>query len=212
MARTITASRRSAVKAPAKKKVVKKTATKPAKVVKVQPKKALKKPATQKKVAKAAPKKTIPKAPKKEKAPKATTGPKGYTADEYAKFKDFQATFSKKSNQELKDLLRKNLQSMSGNKDELIYKCADGATLGRIPRCPTCFGGRYLYCYSGRSSTTRRELTTVRVTEMILTSTTATQPSARPRSPVILGTIDPDCNLVIFFKQSQTNLIKFMNT
>jgi len=31
---------------------------------------------------------------------------------------------------------------MSGNKDDLVYKCADGAVLGRIPRCPTCFGGR----------------------------------------------------------------------
>jgi hypothetical protein len=51
------------------------------------------------------------------------------------------------NNQALKDLLRKNLQSMSGNKDELVYKCADGATLGRIPRCPTCFGGRPKYDY-----------------------------------------------------------------
>jgi hypothetical protein len=51
------------------------------------------------------------------------------------KFEDY-------SNQKLKDLLRSNLQSMTGNKDELILKCADGATLGRIPRCPKCFGGR----------------------------------------------------------------------
>jgi hypothetical protein len=34
------------------------------------------------------------------------------------------------------------MQSMSGNKDELIEKVADGRVLGRIPRCPKCFGGR----------------------------------------------------------------------
>jgi hypothetical protein len=31
---------------------------------------------------------------------------------------------------------------MSGNKDDLVYKVADGIVLGRIPRCPKCFGGR----------------------------------------------------------------------
>lgn len=36
---------------------------------------------------------------------------------------------------------------MSGNKDELIAKCADGIVLGRIPRCPNCFGGRPKYDY-----------------------------------------------------------------
>lgn len=34
---------------------------------------------------------------------------------------------------------------MSGNKDEMIAKIADGIVLGRIPRCPHCFGGRYLF-------------------------------------------------------------------
>ena len=41
-------------------------------------------------------------------------------------------------------MLRKNLQSMSGNKDDLILKVADGIVLGRIPRCTNCFGGRYI--------------------------------------------------------------------
>jgi hypothetical protein len=83
-----------------------------------------------------------PKAPKAPKPAKVSSGPKGYTPAEYAKFKEFKIKFEGFSNQGLKDLLRANFQSMSGNKDELIYKCADGATLGRIPRCPKCFGGR----------------------------------------------------------------------
>lgn len=44
-------------------------------------------------------------------------------------------------------MLRKNLQSMSGNKDDLVYKVADGIVLGRIPRCPKCFGGRPKFDY-----------------------------------------------------------------
>lgn len=83
---------------------------------------------------------TTLRAPKPPKAKAA--GPKGYTAAEYSKFKEFKEKFNGYSNQALKDLLKKNLQSMSGNKDDLVYKCADGATLGRIPRCPKCFGGR----------------------------------------------------------------------
>ncbi len=45
-------------------------------------------------------------------------------------------------NSELKEMLKKDLQSMSGNKDEMIAKIADGVVLGQIPRCPNCFGGR----------------------------------------------------------------------
>ena len=44
-------------------------------------------------------------------------------------------------------MLRKNAQSMSGNKDDLVYKCADGIVLGKIPRCPSCFGGRPKFDY-----------------------------------------------------------------
>jgi hypothetical protein len=29
----------------------------------------------------------------------------------------------------------------------MIAKCADGIVLGRIPRCPNCFGGRPKYDY-----------------------------------------------------------------
>ena len=135
------------VKAPKKKAVAsppKRTIRKTAKALpKSVPKKTVKKAAPKpKKIAKAA-KPLKPRAAKKPKA--APAGPKGYTASEYATFKEWVRKFSMKTNQELKDLLRKNLQSMSGNKDDLIYKCADGATLGRIPRCPNCFGGRYIF-------------------------------------------------------------------
>lgn len=90
-----------------------------------------------------------PKPPKAPKAPKATkpSGPQGYTPAQYEKFKEFKEKFEEYSNQKLKDLLRANSQSMTGNKDDLVYKCADGATLGRIPRCPKCFGGRPKFDY-----------------------------------------------------------------
>ena len=91
----------------------------------------------------AAPAKAVaPKKAPKEKKQKVQFGPKGFTAAEYETFKTWKDKFTGFSNQGLKDLLRKNLQSMTGNKDELVFKCADGATLGRIPRCPKCFGGR----------------------------------------------------------------------
>lgn len=44
-------------------------------------------------------------------------------------------------------MLKKNLQSMSGNKNDLVAKVADGQVLGRIPKCPKCFGGRPKYNY-----------------------------------------------------------------
>ena len=135
----------AARKATPKKAVPKASKAKPAPKKKVVKKKAVIKKPPVKKVAKKPFKSPAPKvrpapAPKKKKA--APSGPKGYTPDEYTNFQAHVRAFNGKSNQALKDLLRKNLQSMSGNKDELVYKCADGATLGRIPRCPNCFGGR----------------------------------------------------------------------
>ena len=66
----------------------------------------------------------------------------GYTPSEYNKYKETLKQLSDWSNQKLKDSLKNNLQSMSGNKDELIAKVADGMILGSIPRCSACFGGR----------------------------------------------------------------------
>lgn len=46
------------------------------------------------------------------------------------------------TNTQLKDILRKNGQSMSGNKTELLGKVADGMMFGKVPKCPNCNGGR----------------------------------------------------------------------
>jgi hypothetical protein len=86
-------------------------------------------------------------APKKEKKVKAAPSVIGYTTDQLEKFKDIKESLKLKNNQELKDLLRKNDQSMSGNKDDLIEKVADGMVLGKIPRCSSCFGGRLRFDY-----------------------------------------------------------------
>lgn len=145
------------------------------------------------KVAKSSPRKIakgLPKAAPREKKPKVATGPKGYTPDEYVKFKEFKGKFEKLSNQALKDMLQKNLQSKSGNKDELVLKCADGATLGRIPRCPNCFGGRYLLAYEGRDSTIRRVSTPAQATETTQTFTTVTLFSPQAKSNVTPGSFE----------------------
>jgi hypothetical protein len=42
----------------------------------------------------------------------------------------------------LKEILKKNDQATTGAKKDLAAKVADGRTLGKIPRCPRCFGGR----------------------------------------------------------------------
>lgn len=90
--------------------------------------------------------KKVAKAPKKGK--KATpSGPKGYTVSEYQRFLTEKERLGQLANAALKEMLRKNLQSMSGNKDDLVLKVADGIVLGRIPRCPNCFGGRPKYDY-----------------------------------------------------------------
>lgn len=47
-------------------------------------------------------------------------------------------------------MLRNNYQMLSGKKENLAERVADGRVLGRIPRCPKCFGGRPSYnIYSG---------------------------------------------------------------
>lgn len=136
MARTITVpvTKKANKKATKTSKVTK--PTKPTKPTKIADKKAVKA-----KVPKtAAPKEKII---QKKKAQK--KGPLGYTPTEYQKYLAQKKRISDFSNQTLKDILKKNLQSMTGNKDELIEKVADGIVLGRIPRCPKCFGGRYSF-------------------------------------------------------------------
>ena len=86
---------------------------------------------------------------------------------------------------------------MSGNKDELIYKCADGATLGRIPRCPNCFGGRYFLLYTDPNSIIKKEPISVQATETIPISTIAIQVSAKQTSKETLGTTEVIYSLYI---------------
>lgn len=42
----------------------------------------------------------------------------------------------------LKDILRTNQQILTGVKEDLIERCAQGAVLGAVPRCPHCHGGK----------------------------------------------------------------------
>jgi len=48
---------------------------------------------------------------------------------------------------DLKELLKLNDQSSSGNKPELVERVADGQVLGKIARCKTCFGGKPRFNY-----------------------------------------------------------------
>ena len=46
------------------------------------------------------------------------------------------------TNVQLKDILRRNGQSMSGSKIDLLGKVSDGIMFGKIPKCSNCNGGR----------------------------------------------------------------------
>ncbi len=98
--------------------------------------------------------------------------------------------FSEYSNQQLKDLLKKNLQSMTGNKDDLVSKCSDGSVLGRIPRCPKCFGGRYFYIYLDLNSISIRELIIAQDITMMLILKIVIPLSPFLKSKEILGRHD----------------------
>lgn len=67
---------------------------------------------------------------------------KGYTAAQYADFKSQLESLSSLSNEELKQICRKNDQKTTGTKAELMDRAADGRVLGRIPKCGACGGGR----------------------------------------------------------------------
>lgn len=81
-------------------------------------------------------------------APKAVASSKGaasgagYTEAELAKLEEKKALFAGWTNDKLKNLLKENDQSRTGNKAALVAKCAYGAAFGKLGRCPTCFGGK----------------------------------------------------------------------
>lgn len=66
----------------------------------------------------------------------------GYTVSQIEKFEKLSGELQKKTINELKNMLSRNDQSASGNKDELIRRVADGIMLGKIARCVKCDGGR----------------------------------------------------------------------
>ena len=123
-----------------KKVTKKKVIVKPTKVV--NPKKSVRK--VLKKVIKKQPKKLSKKAVVKKAAKpkvKKSAGYNGYTAAELAKFLELKKEYADYTNDKLKSILRANSQSMSGTKDQLIVKVADGEVLGAMPRCGKCGGG-----------------------------------------------------------------------
>lgn len=66
----------------------------------------------------------------------------GYTTDQYNKYVEYKNKLSEKNNNELKEICRKNGQKVTGTKDELVERIADGKVLGAIPKCQSCGGGR----------------------------------------------------------------------
>lgn len=64
------------------------------------------------------------------------------TPERCEKMKNILMKIKDYTNIQLKDLLRKNNQSMTGNKTELLGKVAEGMLFGRTPKCPNCNGGR----------------------------------------------------------------------
>lgn len=73
----------------------------------------------------------------------------GYNDEEYHTFKalckEVDERFSTKK--ELQDILRKNDQKITGSREELVERVADGELFGKIPRCPLCFEGHLQYNY-----------------------------------------------------------------
>ena len=142
-----------------KRRVVKVKNSKATKKVKVAPKKAI--PKKTKKILKVKPakkiakklkplKKVAKKIPIKAKPIKSPKLPKvvkhlGYTNQQYETYKNLISSYNSKTNDQLKNVLRANQQSMSGDKKTLLEKVADGEVKGAIPRCPKCGGGYLKY-------------------------------------------------------------------
>eukprot|EP00331_Platyophrya_macrostoma_P016652 CAMPEP_0176472644 /NCGR_PEP_ID=MMETSP0127-20121128/41864_1 /TAXON_ID=938130 /ORGANISM="Platyophrya macrostoma, Strain WH" /LENGTH=173 /DNA_ID=CAMNT_0017867549 /DNA_START=30 /DNA_END=548 /DNA_ORIENTATION=- len=70
---------------------------------------------------------------------------KGFTTDEYKKYKENVAELSSKSQNDLKEMCKKNDQKVTGTKKELIERVAEGKVLGQLPKCTKCGGGRLKY-------------------------------------------------------------------
>jgi len=58
------------------------------------------------------------------------------------KLKELEELFEKSSVSDLKLKLKNNNQVCSGNKYDLVQRCAQGKLFGALPNCPKCFGGK----------------------------------------------------------------------
>jgi len=70
------------------------------------------------------------------------TPPPACTNDDVNLFETLRQEFRALTNDKLKAILKANDQSQTGNKDVLVAKVADGAAFGKLPRCPSCSGGK----------------------------------------------------------------------
>ncbi|EGR30422.1 poly polymerase family protein, putative [Ichthyophthirius multifiliis] len=71
----------------------------------------------------------------------------GYTDEQLDLYNQYKEFYGEKTSTELKQILHINDQAKTGNKQQLIDKCADGKTLGKIPKCPICHGGKLRFDY-----------------------------------------------------------------
>ena len=88
---------------------------------------------------------------KKQKIIKCTTkkhkGKCGYNPTQMTELKRLRSLYDSLLIKDLKEILRINGQSMTGDKKQVIEKVADGEVLGAIPKCPKCSGGHLKYDY-----------------------------------------------------------------
>ena len=95
--------------------------------------------------------KTKAKVQTKKKIVKKASTIQGYTPAQLKEYKTISDTIMGKSLVILKEELKANDQARSGAKGDLVAKIADGRLLGKIPRCPSCFGGRLRFSYKANT-------------------------------------------------------------
>ncbi|KAL4464812.1 hypothetical protein ABPG74_011373 [Tetrahymena malaccensis] len=71
---------------------------------------------------------------------------KALTKTQWKQYESNRQLFNKKTVKQLQDLLTKNNATVSGGKEQLVYRCALSKLLGVQPNCPSC-GGQNLRFY-----------------------------------------------------------------
>jgi hypothetical protein len=64
---------------------------------------------------------------------------------EIDKLKEYEEFFMDKNVAELKSILKRNNQVLTGAKNDLVRRCAQGKLWGALPNCSNCFGGKLRY-------------------------------------------------------------------